>query len=69
MSASPLGNHFLLFLTISSFIILWNIRSAPGRQGEFAMKETYINQITEQLRLCDDLALLDLISQILDKSI
>ena len=33
------------------------------------MKEEYILQITELLHACDDLLLLDLISQLLDKSI
>ena len=33
------------------------------------MKEEYILQITEQLRACEDNSLLDLILQLLDKSI
>ena len=33
------------------------------------MKEEYITVITDQLPKCDDLLLLDLISQLLDKSI
>lgn len=33
------------------------------------MKEEYILQITEKLHNCDDLSLLDLISQLLDKSV
>ena len=33
------------------------------------MKEEYVNIIIEQLHKCEDLSLLDLISQLLDKSI
>ena len=33
------------------------------------MKEDYVLQITELLHTCDDLALLDLILQILDKGV
>jgi hypothetical protein len=33
------------------------------------MKEEYIKQITEKMYMCDDLSLLDLISQLLDKSV
>ena len=33
------------------------------------MKEEYILQIIEKLHKCDDLSLLDLISQLLDKSV
>lgn len=33
------------------------------------MKEDYILQITDLLHTCDDVALLDLIYQLLDKSI
>ena len=33
------------------------------------MKDNYILQITEMLYLCDDIALLDLVHQLLDKSI
>lgn len=33
------------------------------------MKEEYISEITDLLHTCDDLSLLDLILQLLDKSI
>lgn len=33
------------------------------------MKKTYILEITELLHTCDDVALLDLILQLLDKSV
>lgn len=33
------------------------------------MKEEYIKQITELIHICDDIALLDLVVQLLDKSI
>lgn len=33
------------------------------------MKEEYISTIIEKLHKCDDLSLLDLISQLLDKSV
>ena len=54
-------HNFVLF-------VYYNRTDVPPRKVSF-MKEQYILQINEHLQKCDDLSLLDLILQLLDKSI
>jgi hypothetical protein len=65
---TPLLKNFHSFLTILR--LLYNIlgTDVPIRKVRF-MKEQYILQINEQLENCNDIALLDLILQILNKSV
>jgi hypothetical protein len=51
-----------------SDIINTNTCSCPGGKENSTMKEEYILKITELLERCNDIQLLDLIHQLLQKS-
>ena len=65
---TPLLKFFHFFLTILELLYTILGTDVPTRKVRF-MKEQYILQINEQLQNCNDIALLDLILQILNKSI
>lgn len=62
-----------MFLVVSDNFFFYNTLEhsfCPGRKERLPlMKEEYVSHIIESLYKCEDLALLDLISQLLDSAI
>lgn len=65
---NPFVEIFSLFPHNFVMFLYYNGTDVPVRKVRF-MKEQYIIQINEQLQKCNDISLLDLILQLLDKSI
>ena len=58
----------IVFCTFVKYASFQNIRSAPDERSFFIMKQEYIEKIIELLHQSNDLPLLDLILQLLQKS-